>query len=159
MADTLFWNLKRGGEVENRPPVLDGDDTPCREGPPVADPVDLIEDRDGWISWSKEVGVQGMHGSGRPVSLIDDSPACGDKGLPATWPPKTRWRSSLGPMTSKNVDLDGFQVEQRDQIVKGPGHAVILPCHRCLAANSPASGRSRSGSTCLGLDPDRIARR
>ncbi len=57
----LLVGLERAGHVEDRLPVLDRDDPARREGPPVADAVDLVEDRDRRVAGAQEVGVQRVH--------------------------------------------------------------------------------------------------
>ena len=61
---------------------------------------------------------------------------------PATWPPKTRWRSSSGDTPAEDVDLDRLEVQQLDQVVHGGlVHRAIL-----AGGEAGASGIGRSAS-------------
>ena len=100
----LLGDLERRRQIEDGPPVLDGDDPAGAEGPPVAEAVDLVEDRGVGVARAEKVGVQGMHGAvaagligaarltvrlhpARPPSTV--RPAA-TRAWPATCPPKTR---------------------------------------------------------------------
>src|SRR5947207_37368 len=54
-------DVERGRQVEDGPPVLDGDDAPRRERAAVADAVDLVEDGPVGIARTQELRVQGVH--------------------------------------------------------------------------------------------------
>ena len=59
----LLGDLERRRQVEDGPPVLDGHDPTGAEGSPVAEAVDLVEDRGVGIPWAEKVGVQRVHGA------------------------------------------------------------------------------------------------
>jgi hypothetical protein len=54
----VLVDVERGRHVEDGPAVLDGHHPAGGEGPAVADPVDLVEDRDVGVARAQEVRVQ-----------------------------------------------------------------------------------------------------
>jgi len=59
------------------------------------------------------------------VQRVDEAIVHGAAGAirawPATWPPKTRWRSSSGCSPGR-FDLDGLEIEEADEEVERFGH-------------------------------------
>ena len=72
----LLVDVERRRHVEDGLPVLDGHHPPGGEGPPVADPVHLVEDGHVGVAGPEEVGVQRM-GAGRapPCAPPPSAPA------------------------------------------------------------------------------------
>ena len=92
--------------------VLHGDDPPGGEGPPVAHPVDVVDDRDVGVAGADEVGVQRVHG---PVRL--DRAAGGDQRLPGHLAAEHPLPGRLRADSAEDVLLDLLEVEQPDQTV------------------------------------------
>ena len=70
VLEALFVHLERGLEAEDGLALLHGDDAAGGEAPPVAQPVDLVEDGAGDGARAHEVAVERVHGarSSRPPS-------------------------------------------------------------------------------------------
>ena len=109
--------VEAGLQVEDRPAVLDGDDAPGGEAAPVADPVDLVEDRHRRVAGAQEVGVQRVHVALRLV----DRAARRDQSLAGHLTAEHPLALVVGRAPAEDVDLDRLQVEQRHEVVDG-GH-------------------------------------
>ena len=122
-------DVERGLEVEDRLAVLDGHDPPGGERLPVADPVDLVDDGDGRVAGSQEVGVERVD----PLSLAAPAAVVGET------PPNPRALDGAprrhqglaghlaaehpGPVVlpahaPEEVDLQGLEVEQGDELLQ-----------------------------------------
>ncbi len=66
MGESLLLDMEGGRKREDRLPVLDGDDAPCREAAPVPYPVHLIDEGRGGIAAEQEIGMEGM-GTARTI--------------------------------------------------------------------------------------------
>ena len=124
VLEPLFGVVERGLQVEDGTPVLNGHHAPGREGAAVADAVDLVEDRHGGVAGAQEVRVQRvhppvLHGSpGRHQRLAGDLTAEDALALLV----------ELG--APEDVDLNGLEVEQVDQEVKGRAHGPMFAGRR-----------------------------
>ncbi len=116
---TGLHDLERRGQVEDRPAVLDPDHAPGGEALPVPDAVDLVDDRDRRVTGTQEVGVQRVH---RAVGL--HGAARRDQRLARDLPPEHPLAVLLGRDAAKEVHLEGFEIEQRDQVVERSSHEV-----------------------------------
>lgn len=74
--------VKGGGQIEDRASLLDGDDPPGGEGPPVPDPLDLVHDRHPWSAGPQKVRMERVDRAvpfrgppGRHQRLARDLPA------------------------------------------------------------------------------------
>ena len=123
MIRALLVAVEAGLQVEDRLAVLDGDDPPGREAAPVAEPVDLVEDRPRRVARAQEVGVQRVHRAG----LVDRAGG-GDERLAGDLPAEHALALLVGGVTAEDVDLDRVEVEQGDEVVEG-GH-VRQSCQR-----------------------------
>ena len=106
-------------------------------------PVDLVEDGHGRVA--RGAGSRrGGEWTGRSSPTVR---AAANRAWPATCPPNTRWRSSSGLTPPEDVDLDGLQVEQVDEVVERFGHLTILARSRPTSALAERrrSGRRRRG--------------
>ena len=112
--------MEGGGQIEDRPTLLDGDDPPRGEGPAVPDPLHLVHDRHTRAARTQEVRVQRVHRTLLVGRSARPPPAPG----PATCPPKTRWSDSSGLRPRKMLTSISFQIQQIDQPLgrAGPGH-------------------------------------
>jgi hypothetical protein len=93
--------------------VLDRYHTPSRETLAVSQPVNLIENRDGWITWAKEVRMQRVHAAIAEV----DSACSRDEGLTGDLATEHTLTVFIGASATEDVDLDGLDVEQGDEVV------------------------------------------
>ena len=114
VVEALLGDVERGRQVEDGLPVLDGHDPAGGERAPVADAVDLVEDRHGGVAGAQEVGVQRVH---RPV--VVDGAGGGDEGLAGHLAAEHPLALLVGADAPEDVDLDGLEVEQRDEVVDG----------------------------------------
>ena len=112
--------MERRREVEDGPPVLDGDDQAGGEGPAVSDPVHLVEDGDGRVPRPQEIGVQGVG----PTEF--DGATGRHQRLGRYLATEHALSILVGAHPSEDVDLDGFEIEQFDQEVQGGAHRPIL---------------------------------
>ena len=98
--------------MEDRSPVLDGDDPPRGEGAAILGPIDLEEDRRLRVSGTQEVGVEGM-GEARFLG----SPG-GDQRLPQHLAAEHALRAHLRAAAAEDVHLELFEIEQGNQGVE-----------------------------------------
>ncbi len=139
VLEALLEVVERRRQVEDGPPVLDGHHPPGGEGPPVADAVDLVEDRDVRVAGAQEVR---RAASGRgPCSTVRPAAI---RACPATWPPKTRWRSSLGWVPRKMLTSIG---SRSSRWTRNSRDALIGPCSQAVEAPRPA--HAAAGATTL----------
>ena len=75
---------------------------------PVADPVDLVEDRDGRVA--RAAGSRRAGSAPARARRCDRRPSAPGA---ATWPPKTRWRSSSGWVPRKMLTSIGSRSSRR----------------------------------------------
>ena len=112
--------VERGRHVEDGPPVLNGHDPPGGERPAVADPVDLVEDRDLRVARAQEVRVQRMD----PPVL--DGAARRDQGLGGHLAPEDPLALLVGLRAPEDVHLNGLEVEQVDEELEGRAHRPMI---------------------------------
>ena len=108
--------VERRLHVEDRAAVLDRDDAARREALPVADAVDLVEDRDLRVTGAKEVRVQRVH----PAVL--DGATRGDERLGGDLAAEDPLALLVGLGAAEDVDLDLLEVEEADELVEVVGH-------------------------------------
>ena len=104
---------------------LDGGDAPSGEGTAITDTVDLVNDRYVRVTRTEKVGVQGAHGTSRPSPITDRS-ARGDEGLRCDLAAKDVETLVGWAGAPVEVHLQGFQVQEREEIVESGGHGPIL---------------------------------
>ena len=117
-----------GRQVEDGPPVLDGDDAAGGEGLPVADAVDLVEDRHGRVARPQEVRVERVH-----VAVLDGAARRHER-LPGHLPAEDALALLVRLGAAEDVDLDRLEVEQADEELQGRAH-------RPMFAGPPRHGR------------------
>ena len=93
--------------------VLDRDDAAGGEALAVADAVDLIDDRHLGIAAEQEIGVQRMR---RPCATSSTVRQAATSAWPITWPPNTRCQPTCGLAAAKQIHLERFEVEDREQV-------------------------------------------
>lgn len=105
---------------------LDGCDPTSGKRSPVSNTVHLVQDRDPRVAGTEKVGVQGMHRT-FGASAIGHGPSRRDEGLCRDLSAEDAQALVRGAAAPVQVDLEGFQVEQVEEIVEGGGHGPILP--------------------------------
>ena len=113
-------------EVEDRPAVLDGHDPAGREAAAVAQPVDLVQDRDRRVAGPQEVGVQRVD---EPCRIVDGARR-GDEGLPGDLAAEHPLAVLVGRAATEDVDLDRLEGEEGDEIVERRLHGAIVAQRR-----------------------------
>ncbi len=104
-------------QVEDGPPVLNGDHPARGERLPVTDAVHLVEDGHGRVAGSQEVRVQGVD-----AAMVDRAPG-GHEGLPGHLAAEDALALLVGLDTPEDVDLDRLEVEQVDEKLQRLAHA------------------------------------
>ena len=121
MFEAILDFVERRRQVENGLPVLDGDDPTSPERSTVADPLDLVQDRNGRIARSQEVGVERVSSAGF------DRPVGSDEGLAGDLSTEDPLAALVGTLATEDVALDRFEVEQANEVVDhGLRHVAIL---------------------------------
>ena len=135
---SVFDHVERRGHVEDRPAVLDRDDAPRHEAAPVANAIDVEDDRRLGVAGTQEVGVERVHGY-----LRVDRPAGGDERLREHLPTEHARPTLFEAHAAEQVHLEAFEVEHVDKIVQGSTHKSAT---RRLAsgASEPAHMRRRA---------------
>lgn len=110
VVEAELFQLERGRQREDRPAVLDRDDTPGIEARSVADALHLIDDRHRGISGPHEIGVQRMDETLSLDGALRRHQRLADH-LPAEDPLPSRLRAAA----TEDVDLDRLQIERRKQ--------------------------------------------
>jgi hypothetical protein len=114
VLEARLLDLEARRHVEDRLAVLDGDDAPRGERPPVADAIHLVEDRQLGIAGPQEIGVERVDS---PVGL--DRACRGHQRLAGHLPAEDPLVVFVRRDAPEDVDLDRLEVEQLDQIVDG----------------------------------------
>ena len=114
--EAFFGLLKRGGQVEDRPPVLDGDDAPGREAAAVARAVNLVDDRLGHVTAAQEIRVQRMGDA--PVHGV----LCGGQRLAQHLSTEHLGAPDVPAVAAEDVVLDAIQLQKRDQVFEDGVH-------------------------------------
>src|ERR1700735_4623567 len=65
---------------------------------------------------------------------------------PATWPPKTRWRSSLGWMPRKMLTSMG---SRSSRLTRNSKDALMRPCSQAAVGGAAAAGQGAPAPTTL----------
>ena len=132
VVEARLGDVEAGLQVEDRPAVLDRDDAAGGEAAPVADPVDLVEDRHGRVAGAQEVGVQRVH----EAAGIVDRAGRGDQRLAGDLAAEDPLAVLVGRAAAEDVDLDRLEVEQRHEVVEG--RLAPAPSSRRTAARRHA---------------------
>ncbi len=111
MLEALFGGVERGREMEDGVTMLDGDDAAGRERSTVADPFDFVEDRDGRVAGTQEVGMQRVDGA------VLDRSSGGDERLACHLATEHALALFVGALATEDVLLDLLEVEQADEVV------------------------------------------
>ena len=137
VVEARLGDVEAGLQVEDRPAVLDGDDPAGGEAAPVADPVDLVQDRHRRVAGAQEVGVQRVD---EAVRLVDRA-GRGDERLAGDLAAEHPLAVLVGRAAAEDVDLDRLEVEQRRRGRRG--RLARAPYDR----HAGAPGRPRSLAT------------
>ena len=113
MVEAGLVVVERHRHREDRLAVLDRDHAPRREALAVADPVDVVDDRHLRIAAEQEIRVQRMR-----LPAFDGA-ACGDQRLGDDLAAEHALQSDLRAAPAKQVDLERFEIEQREQFLDG----------------------------------------
>ena len=122
MRQTFFERMEAGLQIEDGLTVLDGHHAASGETAPVANAVDLVEDRRGRVAGAQEVSVQRVD----PSVLVVDRARGRDQRLAGHLAAEHPDALFVGRRATEDVDLDGLEVEQADQTLEGIGHASML---------------------------------
>jgi hypothetical protein len=95
---------------------LDRDDAARREAASVADPVDVVDDRDARVAGSQEVRVQRVHHS------VLDRAARGHKRLSRDLATEHPLPVLVRAQATEQVDLELFEMQQLDELVQRTSH-------------------------------------
>ncbi len=117
MAQTVFDGLERNRHVEDRDAVLHGDDTPRREAFAVANSVDDVQDRHRRIAGAQEIAVQRMR-----VALRRHRARRRDERLAEHLTAVDALPAFARARAAKMIDVDFFEIEQRDQTLQALLH-------------------------------------
>ena len=161
--------VEAGLEVEDRAAVLDRDDPAGGEAASVADPVDVVENRDERVAGAQEVGVQRVH---QPTGIVDRARRR-DEGLTGNLAAEHALAVLVGGTTAEEVHLDRLEVEEVDQVVERTlvhrgRHVATARCGSAitfaaaLTRNCPVALSSRCGrweTWVPGRDPGSRSRR
>ena len=110
-------DLEVGGQVEDRPAVLTGDDPAGAEGTTVAQGLDVVDDRHRGVARAQEVGVQRV----ARQALVGRADR-GDQGLREHLPAEDPLHHRLGLTPTEEVVLDRFEVEELHELLHGGRH-------------------------------------
>src|SRR5438445_16206 len=133
MLDTGLVDVERHQEIKDSPPVLHRDHPPHDERAPVADAVDLEEDKHPRVAGAEEVRVQRVH-----APPLHSAPRRHQR-LPGDLPAEHLLPLLVQTTAAEDVLLDLLQVEEAEQVVEGCGHAGRRLPRR--AASPPAAVR------------------
>ncbi|GAA3413198.1 hypothetical protein GCM10018952_28900 [Streptosporangium vulgare] len=112
MLDTGLRHVEGGRHREYRLAVLDGHHPPGGEGPAVADPLDVVDDRNRRVAGPDEVGVQRVD-----VAVVGHRPSRGDQCLGGDLATEDTLDALLRATPSEDVELDLLQVEQVQELL------------------------------------------
>jgi len=105
MLKALFEDLKRGGHGEYSLAVLNGDNSSGGKAPAITDAIDLVDDRNRWITGTHEVTVQGVND---PICFNGSLGSY--KCLPDHLAPKHPLPSHIGAFTPVEILLYSLEV-------------------------------------------------
>src|SRR5205085_11469215 len=111
MFEAGFPGLKGCRHMKNLPSMLDRHHAARTEARTVAAPVNLVKNGNFRISRDQKIGVQGMAGA------RFDRARSSDKRLAKHLSAEDSLPSVFRTDAAKNVFFDGFEVEQRDQLI------------------------------------------
>ena len=104
--------------------MLNGDDAAGGKALAVADPLDIVDDRNFRIAGQQEIGVQRVR---RPRRGIEGA-ACGSERLADDLPAINPLPAGLRRVAAKQVELKLFEIEELQQVLDGRGHCTLF-CH------------------------------
>src|SRR2546423_1557646 len=146
MVGTALDDLERCRQVEDRAPVLDRYDPPGGEALSVADAVDVVDDRDVRIAGPEEVGMERVHGA-----VFTDCATGGDERLRRDLPAEHALAVLVRAQAAEEIDLERFELEQRQQLVERVSHVLLLcSVRRWDQPKNTLATSYRLGSTVLG---------
>ena len=131
VRQALLGGVEAGLQVEDGLTVLDGHDATRGEALAVADAVDVVEDRGHRIAGTQEVGVQRVN----PTVAVIDGPRGRHQRLSGDLSAEDALTVLLGRSSAEDVDLDGLEIQQGDEVVQsvevrvtggGRNHGLIL---------------------------------
>ncbi len=137
--------LEGGLEIEDGPPVLDGDHAARGERAPVADPVHLVEDGHGRVAGPEEVGVQRVH-----LAVFDGAPG-GHERLAGHLAAEDALAVLVGLDATEDIDLDRLEVQQVDEEVQVRAHAPMFAARRQAEWQRGQSTAQRPPLPCGGV--------
>ena len=132
MVEAFLVVVKRHQHREDRMAVLARGDAPRREALAVAHAVDVVDDRDFRIARQQEIGV---HRMGRPA--LDGAHRRDQRladHLAAEHPLPARLRRAA----AEQVEVELFEIEDREKVGNGGRHGAILSSRRNDATLQPA---------------------
>ncbi len=120
MIDPLFLLVEGGRHVEDRPAVLNRHHPSRREAAPVANALDVVDDRGMGIARQQKVTVQ------RVRQAAVHRPAGGHEGLGQDLAAEDALLADIAALAAEKVDLQRFKLQMIDQIL----HRIVR--HSCL---------------------------
>ena len=127
VIETGLWDMERRGEGEDRIAVLDGDDTPRREGVTVAAAIDLVDDGPVEVAATQEISVERMHLTTR----IDRRVGCGER-LAEHLPAEDLWATDISALAAEKIDLQPLELELAQQIRQLADQDAVTPNRFCI---------------------------
>jgi hypothetical protein len=128
----LLLHVEGDRHGEDRMPVLDRPYAARREAPAVAQLLDLVDDGNSGIAGQDEIGMQRM----RHAPL--DGAASRDEGLADDLPAEDALPPHLRASASKQVDLEGLEIKDADEIANGIAHLRRISSHCSRKLEGPA---------------------
>jgi hypothetical protein len=117
MLEAFFHYLKGTCQVENLLAVLNGDDAARRKALAVPRPVHLVKDRHFGIAGADEVSMERM-----TDPVFGHRAVSGRKRLRNHLPAEHALPACIGAVAAEKVLLDGFKVEELNEIFCWQGH-------------------------------------
>ena len=138
----LLLDMKRHHHRENRVAVLNRANPAGRVALAVAQPLDLVDDRNLRIAGKDEIAMQ------RVRQAAFDSAACRHHRLSDHLPAKHPLPARLRAVAAKQVHLNGLKIENRNQVNQAFGHGSAFSSwsFRGEANGSALSRRPMTGS-------------
>ena len=164
MIEPTLIHLKRSRKGKNGLAMLLCQNAPCAEARSVADTVHLIDNRDRWIAWPHEIGMQGVD-----MSLgLNRALRC-DQRLPNHLPAENPLPADLWTVAAEQIHLKSFQIEDGKKLTHCVslslsglfliGHGQPVSCNHIYALGSCLSRsigtcQEPCGRSCIGRGPD-----
>src|SRR6185295_8321601 len=119
--------------------VLAGRDAARRETLPVADAIDVVDDRNFWIARQQEIGV---HGVWRAAGI--DGTYRRDESLTDDLAPKNPLPADLGRTAAEQIHFERFEIENIEQVLHGRRHEKARNSQRVPSTCYAATGFTRN---------------